>query len=122
MFSSIVHALVKPTASLSMMGKFIIIKVETLYFQVFIKDFKFFKFAVINTVAISHLIYLTIVIHVSRQVITKIKEIIVYFLWDGKPPKIAFNVFIQNTKNGGIQLIDFGTKIKALKLDLWNVC
>ena len=72
------------------------------------------KVTIINTV--SPLIYLANVIYVPPQVITEIKQIIVDFLWDGKPPKIAYNVLIQNIKKGGVKLIDFGSKIKALKI------
>ena len=74
------------------------------------------KVTIINTLAVSPLIYLANVIYVPPQVITEIKEIIVDFLWDGKPPKIAYNVLIQNIKKGGVKLIDFGSKIKALKI------
>ena len=60
--------------------------------------------------------YEKLLIYVPPQVITEIKQIIVDFLWDGKPPKIAYNVLIQNIKKGGVKLIDFGSKIKALKI------
>ena len=56
------------------------------------------KVTTINTLVVSPLIYLANVIYVPPQVITEIKEIIVDFLWDGKPPKIAYNVLIQNIK------------------------
>ena len=80
------------------------------------------KITVINTLAISPLLYLANVIYVPPQVITKVKDIIVDFLCDGKPPKIAYNVLIQSIKKGGVKLIDFESKIKASKLDMWNVC
>ena len=44
------------------------------------------KITVINTLAISPLPYLANVIYVSPQVITEVKDIIVDFLWNGKPP------------------------------------
>ena len=42
---------------------------------------------IIDTLAVSPSIYLANVIYVPPQVITEIKEIIVDFLWDGKPPQ-----------------------------------
>ena len=72
------------------------------------------KITVTNTLAISPLLYLANVIHIPPQVITEVKDIIVDFLWDGKPPKIAYNVLIQSIKKGGVKLIDFESKIKAL--------
>ena len=74
------------------------------------------KTTVINTLAISPLLYLANVIYVPPQVITEVKDIIVDFLWDGKPHKIAYNVLIQSIKKGGVKLIDFESKMKALKI------
>ena len=45
MFCSLVYVLVNSNAKPSMVAKFIF-KIETLWFQVFIKDFKIFKFVV----------------------------------------------------------------------------
>ena len=74
------------------------------------------KITVINTLAISPLLYLANVIYVPPQVIAEVKDIIVDFLWDGKPPKIAYYVLIQSIKKGGVKLIDFESKVKALKI------
>ena len=68
----------------------------------------------INTLAISSLLYLANVIHVPSQVITEVKWLITDFLWDGKPAKIAYNAMIQSIKNGGMNLVDFESKVKAL--------
>ena len=59
------------------------------------------KSSVINTLAIPPLLHYTNVIHVPPQVISEVKEIITNFLWDGKPPKIAYNVMIQGIKMVG---------------------
>ena len=59
------------------------------------------KITVINTLAISPLLYLTSVIHVPPQVITEVKGLITDCLWDGKPAKIAYNVMIQSIKMVG---------------------
>ena len=53
------------------------------------------KITVIYTLAISPLLYLANVIYVPPHVITEVKDIIVDFLWDVKPPKIAYNVLIK---------------------------
>ena len=66
--------------------------------------------------AIPPLVYLANVIHVPPQVISEVKEIITNFLWDGKPPKIAYNVMIQGIKSGGMNLVDFESKVKAPKV------
>ena len=74
------------------------------------------KITVINTLAISPLLYLANVIHVPLQVATEVKKIVLDYLWDGKPAKIAYNVLIQGVKQGGLKLIDFESKVKSLKI------
>ena len=74
------------------------------------------KVTVINSLAISPLLYLASVIHVPCRVIQEVKHIVTDFIWNGKPPKIAYNVMIQNIENGGIKLIDFESKVKSLKI------
>ena len=64
--------------------------------------------------------YLANVIHVPPQVIMEVKGLITDFLWDGKPAKIAYNVMIQSIKNGGMNLVDFESKVKALKVSFIN--
>ena len=74
------------------------------------------KVTVVNSLAISPLLYLANVIHVPCRVIQEVKHIVTDFIWNGKPPKIAYNVMIQNIENGGIKLIDFESKVKSLKI------
>ena len=73
------------------------------------------KVTVINTLAISPLLYLANTIHVPPQVITEVKQIVVDFIWDGKPSKIAYNVLVQSIEDGGLKLVDFESKVKATK-------
>ena len=74
------------------------------------------KVTVINTLAVSPILYLASVIHVPAQVIQEVNKIIVYFIWDSKPPKVAYDVMIQSIENGGLKLVDFESKVKSLKL------
>ena len=71
---------------------------------------------VINSLAISPLLYLASVIH-PCWVIQEVKQIVTGFIWNGNPPTIAYNVTIQNIENGGLRLVDFESKVKLLKLD-----
>ena len=41
---------------------------------------------------------------------------VVDFIWDSKPPKIAYDVMIQGIENRGLILVDFESKVKSLKL------
>ena len=74
------------------------------------------KVTVINTLAISPLLYLANTIHVPPQAITEVKQIVVDFIWDGKPSKIAYNVLVQSVEHGGLKWVDFESKVKAAKI------
>ena len=39
------------------------------------------------------------------------KKIVLDFLWDGKPAKIAYSTLIQSIENGGLKLIDLKSKV-----------
>ena len=76
------------------------------------------KVTVINSIAISPLLYLKSIIHVTCRVIQEVKHIVTDFIWNGKPPKTAYNVMMQNIENGGIKLTDSESKMKSLKLTM----
>ena len=65
--------------------------------------------------ALSPLLYLASVVHVPEVVVKEVKTCIVDFIWDGGSSKIAYDVMIQQIHDGGLKLIDFGEKVKALK-------
>ena len=74
------------------------------------------KVTVLNTLALSPLLYLASVIHVPEQVYKEVKSLMLDFLWDGKPSKVAYDILIQKTCDGGLKLVDFETKVRTLKL------
>ena len=75
------------------------------------------KVTVINNLALSPLVYLASNIYVPHKVFSEVKSIILNFLWDGGSSKIAYEVIIQEIKDGGLGLIDFEEKEKALKIN-----
>ena len=75
------------------------------------------KITVINTLALSPLLYVSSTLHVPKRVFNEVKDIIIDFLWDGKPAKIAYNTLIQDIKKGGLKLVDFEMKVKSLKIN-----
>ena len=74
------------------------------------------KVTVLNHLALSPLLYLANVITVPRIVIDEVKQIVTDFLWNGKTPKIAYNVIVQNISDGGLKLVDFECKVKSLNV------
>ena len=73
------------------------------------------KVTVINNLALSPLLYVCSIIHTPERVFTEVKTEVLNFLWNGKTPKIAYDVIIQPIENGGLKLIDFESKVKSLK-------
>ncbi len=76
------------------------------------------KITIVNTLALSSLLYLASVIHVPSIVFKEVKHIIVDFIWEGKTSKIAYDVLIQQTEEGGLKLVYFEDKVKSLKVML----
>ncbi len=72
------------------------------------------KVTIVNILALYSLLYLASVLHTHDNVIKEVKQCI----WDGGSSKIAYDVIIQQIQDGGLKLIDFGEKIKALKI-IW---
>ncbi len=76
------------------------------------------KITIVNTLALSSLLYLASVIHVPSMVFKEVNHIVVDFIWEGKTSKIAYDVLIQQTEEGGLKLVDFEDKVKSLKV-MW---
>ena len=74
------------------------------------------KITVINSLAISKLIYLSSTILTPEQVYKEVKDIIIDFLWDGSTPKIAYSTLIQGVERGGLKLADLELKVKSFSI------
>ena len=72
------------------------------------------KITVINTLALSPLLYIANTVYVPQRVYSEVRKIISDFLWDGKPAKISHDTLTQPIESGGLKLIDFDIKIKSL--------
>ena len=75
----------------------------------------FGKTCVINSLAISKLIYVGSVLPIPEDsLIKKIKSSIFNFIWD-KRDRIKRDTIIGNVEDGGIGLVDVELKLKAIK-------
>lgn len=77
------------------------------------------KVTVINNLGLPPLLYLCSVVYTPERVLKEVKDLLLDFLWDSKPSKIAYHVIIQNIVDGGLKLIDIESKIKSLKA-IWG--
>jgi hypothetical protein len=74
------------------------------------------KILVANTLLMPIMIYPCSVIDTPLWVITKYKEIVMKFIWGGKPPKVKYSAIINDIPNGGLKLQDLQTKVRSLHL------
>ena len=72
------------------------------------------KITVINTLALSKLIYLCSILHTPEEVYAEVKNIITDFIWDGKTAKIAYSTLTKGIEDGGLKLVDLKLKVKSL--------
>jgi hypothetical protein len=72
------------------------------------------KIMVVNTLAISNMLYISSVIHTPKWVTKKFKAIIINFIWEGKPAKVKYKNLIMPIENGGLRLQDYETKIHSM--------
>ena len=74
------------------------------------------RIQVINSLVASQYVYkIMTVASPSEKIIKQVKTIITDFLWNGKRPKIAYNMLIKSYSDGGLQLVDFYNKNLAIK-------
>jgi hypothetical protein len=74
------------------------------------------KVTVINSLAASLLIYPCTCLNTPDNVTQEINQLFFNFLWDGGTNKIAKNTIIRQISDGGLNMIDIASKIKATKL------
>ena len=78
------------------------------------------KITVINSLALSPLIYVASVINTPEHVFHEVDVIILNFIWDGKRAKIARKTLELPVENGGMKLCNFRVKVHALQLSWVN--
>ena len=79
------------------------------------------KITVINSLIASKLVYKMLATPTpSRNCFKAYKQIILQFLWDGKPARIRYNKLIQNYNKNGLKLVDIEAKNHVTKA-MWPI-
>ncbi len=73
------------------------------------------KITIVNTLALSPLIYTSSLIDTHKEALKEINDIIQNFIWEGKTANISQNTLIKNINEGGLKLCLNPTKAKTLK-------
>lgn len=74
------------------------------------------KILIVNTLMLSKMWYVLGVIPMERWHVQRIKQCVLNFIWEGKPPRIAYNVLIGETEKGGLGLIDPEIRKKSMRV------
>ena len=74
------------------------------------------KSLIINTLGLSKLTYLATVLTVPKWVLTRVNELIWPFLWGCRIETVSRQSCFQPALKGGLNIVDFSVKAKALKL------
>ncbi len=74
------------------------------------------KITIVNSLAISPLVYVSSVKSTPEKVLKEVRDILSDFMWSGKRPKIAREVLTLNIADGGLKLCNYDVKVKALLL------
>jgi hypothetical protein len=75
------------------------------------------KVVIVNTLLLSQLLYLGSCVSTPQWVIARYKEIITNFIWNNKPPKVKYTTMIGKIEDGGLNLQDLESKIRATKIN-----
>ena len=75
----------------------------------------FGKVTIIKSFLIPKLLYVSTIIETPQEIIKQMERMIYIFLWKG-PDKVTRLSVINSLKNGGLNLTDLATQIKALRL------
>ena len=69
----------------------------------------------VKTLAVSKIIYLTLITSFSKQLIEEIRIIQKDFIWNNLTPKIKHETLCNNFEEGGLKNVDIDSKIASLQ-------
>lgn len=74
------------------------------------------KILIVNMLMLSKMWYKLHVMSLPNWVFKRIKKSILEFLWEKKPPRIAYNTLIGKPEEGGMGLVDVEQKMKSMRV------
>ena len=76
------------------------------------------KIIIFKTLALSEIVYLTLVTSFSKQLIEEMQKIQKAFIWNNLIPKIEHETLCNSFEEGGLKKVDINSKIAILQC-LW---
>jgi hypothetical protein len=74
------------------------------------------KILVVNALMLSKMWYILTVSAIPRWVEMRVKRCVTEFVWEKKPPRVAYNTLIGQTDKGGMGLADVELKKKSMRI------
>ncbi len=74
------------------------------------------KVLIVNMLMLSKMWYVLHVMPLPNWVLRRIKKCVLEFLWDKKPPRIAYCTLIGQPEDGGMGLVDVEQKMKSMRV------
>lgn len=74
------------------------------------------KILIVNLLMLSKMWYVLHVMPLPNWVLKRIKKSVLEFLWDKKPPRIAYCTLIGQLDEGGMGLVDVEQKMKSMRV------
>ena len=71
------------------------------------------KVIIFETLALSNIVYLTLIISFSRQLIEEIQKIQKAFIWNNLTPKIKHETLCNSLEEGEFKIVDINSKIAS---------
>ena len=72
------------------------------------------KIIIFKTLALSKILYLTLISSFSKQLIEEIQKIQKAFIWNNLTPKIKHETLCNSFEEGGLKYVDINSKIASL--------
>lgn len=76
------------------------------------------KILIVNVLMLSKMWYVLSVSSVPMWVEQRLKRCVLEFLWEKKPPRVAYNTLIGQVKDGGLGLVDMELKKKSMRIKI----
>ena len=78
------------------------------------------KIIIFKTLALSRIVYLTVIASISKQLIEEIQKIKNVFIWNKLTPKVKHEILCNSFEEGNLKNFDINSKIRTLQFS-WMI-
>ena len=74
------------------------------------------RILITKTIGLSKFSFLANILHIPKDIISKVNQLIYKFIWKGKIDKVKRDIMIQSYENGGLKVDDFNLVVESTKI------